>query len=137
MQYAWEGFKQHPLLGMGYSNYIFYSGYRLYYEIYGTTMNFPEVNNYPLKVLAEMGLIGFIVFIWLFVKAIKSAIYSMNYEKDKSKKEMITGYLLAFIAVSSQLLFFSYITLAYLWVMLAIMMSLCKNKLISLKETKD
>lgn len=134
MQYAWEGFKQHPLLGIGYSNYIFYSGYRVYYILYGGVMNFPEVNNYPLKILTEMGLIGFIVLIWLFVKTIKSAATSITYEKDKAKKTMITGYLLAFIAVSIQLLFFSYINLAYMWVMLAMMVSLYGTKTIDFKK---
>lgn len=138
MQYAWEGFKQHPILGVGYSNYLFYSGFKVYEGIFEyCAMNFPEVNNYPLKILAEMGLVGFIIFVWLFIKTIRSAVTAMKCEKDEAKKAMITGYLLAFIAVSAQLLFYSYITLAYIWVMLAMMMSLCNMKRINLKKEEN
>ena len=124
IQYAWEGFKEHPLLGIGYSNYIFYSGYRFYPEVYGTAMNFPEVNNYPMKVLSEMGIIGFIVLLWLFVKIIRSTVSSIKSEKNRSTQTIMISFLISFIALSSQMLFYSYITLAYLWFMLAMMLSL-------------
>lgn len=134
IHYAWEGFKEHPLIGVGYSNYGFYSGSKVYEGLNIISMNFPEVNNYPLKVLAETGLIGFIIFIWLFTKIIKSAISVIVHEKNNTKKALATGYLFSFIAISVQLMFFSYITMAYFWVMLAMMMSLYRTDVINLKR---
>lgn len=133
MQHALEAFEQHPLLGIGYSNYAFYSGFKVYKGLYSTPINFPEVNNYPLKILVETGLIGFIVFIWLVIAILRGAFSEIAHEKDGERKAFTTGYLLSFIAVSAQLMFFSYVTTAYIWVMLAMMMSLCGAKTMNFK----
>ena len=127
-KYAWEGFKEHPLLGVGYSNYPFYSGNKYHENLFYFSINFPEVNNYPFQIFTEMGVIGFSVLIWLFITIILTAVRSIRDEYDKEKRDLLTGYFLAFVAVSAHTIFFSNLIYAYLWVMLAILISLSKTK---------
>lgn len=132
-QHALDALKEHPILGVGYSNYVFYSGYRMYLGLFEHPVYFPETNNYLLKVLSETGLLGFAALIWLFIKIIQSIALKIRSEKEGTKRALMIGFTGSFIAVCTQLLFFSYITYAYLWVILAMMMSLCNTNTIKLK----
>jgi O-antigen ligase len=131
---AFNTFKQHPILGVGYSNYGFYSGMKVYDGLYLSAINISEVNNYPFSVLVEMGFVGLIALIWLTWKIIKSIVKKLFHETDEIKKALITGYALSLLAVSAQLMFFSYIMSAYIWVMLAMAMSLCYVKIVTMEK---
>lgn len=133
-EYAWRGFINHPVLGVGYSNYAFYSGHKVYEGLFNSAINFPEVNNLILRILAETGLIGFGVFIWVLLRLISVIFISLVNEKDDAKKTLLIGYSLSLLAISVHLFFFSFINLAYLWVMMAMLMALCKTETIDLKH---
>ncbi len=114
--YALDAFKAHPLLGVGYDNYNFHSGYKIYEGLTENPINWAEPNNLPLKVLAELGIIGFIVFLWLVFKIIHllRAIIVEN--------TFGYGFILV-VALSSLMvhtLFISKIHYVHLWIALAI-----------------
>ena len=131
---AFNLFKQYPILGIGYSNYGFYSGMRVYKGLYPNAINISEVNNYPVSVLVEMGLVGLMVLLWLTWRIFKNALYKLFHEFNNVKRTLIIGYALCLLGICAHLMFFSYIMSAYIWVMLGMMMSLCDIKTIIIKR---
>jgi O-antigen ligase len=119
-QFAIDAFEEHPILGVGYENYNFYSGHQYYYGLYEGNINWPEVNNYPLKVLAELGLIGFAVFIFLMIAVFYFLIGTIRKTKEKFSHSVLVGYTASFAGIATLLLFSSNITKPYLWVSLAV-----------------
>ncbi len=132
--YAINAFKQHPWLGIGYENFNFYSGQKYYYGLYNFNMNWPEVNNYPLKVLTELGIIGFLIFLFLLGTLFYYLFSALKKTKDLYFKAILTGYISSFIGIGVLLLFSSSITRSYLWVSLGIAMATVK---LCIKEKEE
>ena len=126
INYALIAFKNHPILGIGYENYNFYSGNKIYVGLDPNPINLSEPNNYPIKILAEMGIIGFVAGVWLYIQIILMVWRVIKKTKIDLYKNLATGYLVAFIGVTTQLLFFSTITFVYLWVMLGLIIAASK-----------
>lgn len=124
-EYAIDAFKNHPLLGIGYENYNFFSGNKYYYGLVHFNMNWPEVNNYPLKVLVELGIIGFICFLLIIVTLFSYLFYALHRTTNQYIRTMIQGYIASFIGISIIFLFSSNITRPYLWVSLAFAILFC------------
>ncbi len=113
---AVSAFLAHPFLGIGYENFNFYSGNKYYKDLVEFNFNWTEVNNYPLKVLAELGIIGFIVVSYLYLKIIIMTLKEIYSAKDHYLQAVLVGSLSTFIATSTILLFSSSIIMPYLWV---------------------
>lgn len=124
--YALEAFRLHPWLGIGYENYNFYSGNVVYQEIMVINMNWPEVNNYPLKVLTELGIIGFFIFLLLVCSIFFSLYTAMKKTNDPFLKTVLKGYMAVLCGVGVVLLFSSNVTRPYLWVALGFAMAAVK-----------
>ncbi len=125
-QFAITAFNKHPILGIGYENYNFYSGFMYYYGLYEENLNWPEVNNYPLKVLAEQGIIGFLFFIFILIIICNTFFTFIKKEKDPYLLTVMKGYTASFIGMFVILLFSSNITKPYIWVSLAIVFAIVK-----------
>jgi len=136
-EYAWEGFKMHPILGIGYSNYGFYSGNRVYPGLYFFAINLPEVNNLPLRILSETGLVGFIIALYLFIFISWKLLKSIKSRESETEKCLIMGYSFTFIALGTLFLFSSYINHLYLWVFMAMMMHLIGARKIMLNGDEN
>lgn len=135
--YAINAFRQHPWLGIGYENFNFYSGQKYYYGLYNFNMNWPEINNYPLKVLAELGVIGFLVFLFFLGTLFYSLFSALKKTKDPYFEVIIKGYIASFVGIAVLLLFSSSITRSYLWVSLGIAMATVKLCIKEKEENKE
>jgi len=114
--YALDAFRQHPFLGIGYENYNFYTGTRVYFGlIHHLKITWPEVNNYPLKILTEHGIIGFFLFLFFIIVFFYYLITTLKRVKDKFLKALLEGYIAAFVGIAIILLFTSSIARPYLW----------------------
>ena len=126
-EYAVDLFKQHPWLGVGYENYRFYSGNKVYHGLMRTTnVRWPEVNNYPLKVLAELGIIGFLLFIFLAFSFFYYLVSALRKTTDLFLKTVLRGYIACFVGISVILFFSSTITRSYLWVCIGLAVAAIK-----------
>ena len=118
--YALDAFQQHPWFGVGYENYGFYTGNKQYLGLLEFNITWPEVNNYPLRVLTEQGIIGFIAFLF-FVAVFFYALFSARKKvSDPFLKAVVEGYIAAFVGIAVLLLFTSNIIKPYIWVTLAL-----------------
>lgn len=135
--YAINAFRQHPWLGIGYENFNFYSGQKYYYGLYNFNMNWPEVNNYPLKVLAELGVIGFLAFLFFLGTLFYSLFSALKKTKDPYFEGILKGYIASFVGIAVLLLFSSSITRSYLWVSLGIAMATVKLCIKEKEENKE
>ena len=133
---AVNAFLQHPILGIGYENFNFYSGNKYYDRLVNYNFNWTEVNNYPLKVLAELGIIGFICVAFLYIKIIVITLKSIKETTDLFLQAVLVGCFATLIAISVILLFSSSIIMPYLWVLAGIHVATIKLN-VSRKNEKE
>lgn len=129
-RYALDAFKNHPFLGIGYENFIFHAGTKTYAGLLDFNMIWPEPNNYYLKVLAEMGALGFFAFLFFsctIMLVLCGAWVKCKNRKDPTMQRYALAHLLFFCAFAIILLFSSTITKPYLWVTLAGAVAIVKN----------
>lgn len=124
--YALDAFQQHPWLGVGYENYGFYTGNKLYLGLLEFNITWPEVNNYPLRVLAEQGIIGFIAFLFFVAVFFYSLFLARKKATDPFLKAVVEGYIATFVGIAVLLLFTSNIIKPYIWVTLALAVAAVK-----------
>ncbi len=116
VQKAYCAFFKHPLLGIGWESFIYYAGAQQVRWISGTDQFhiFPEVGVFPVRILAELGIIGFAIFMsFVFL------LYMHLNQPTAFKKALFCS----FLALSVQLWFFSTITFPFLWFILGFMLS--------------
>ncbi|MBI4232411.1 O-antigen ligase family protein [Candidatus Peregrinibacteria bacterium] len=109
MNAALSTYPTHPIIGIGMANYYFYD-----------KAGRPEINNFPLKVLVETGLLGVLVWSILTVRIVYLLLKGT---RRKRSHHLSLGLLFGFFAVSLQYLFMSSIFFPYLWVFLAIIVA--------------
>lgn len=132
--YAVDAFKAHPWFGIGYENFGYHAGNKVYYGLMPDNIRWPEVNNYPLKILAEMGIVGFLLFLFLVGTFFFTLIKAMSKTKDLFLKTVLQGSLASFMGIAVILLFSSNITRPYLWVSLSMVIAAIK---VAEKEVMD
>lgn len=126
--------KDHPILGIGNGNYItLYNAYvKRYPEYYYGDVKYSTHNTY-LKIQSELGILGSTAFFLLVVRMLsKLRWFVINVSKGFYKYYYI-GFLASFIAFLVMNLFdnlfFVPKTVAYFWIMTALMESIIDNKL--------
>ncbi len=125
--YAIDAWKQHPWLGIGYEGFNFYSGNNVYHGIILANVRWAEVNNYPLKVLTELGIVGFFSFLFLLGTLFFYIIRAIKRTTNIFLQTLLRGYLASFVGVGIILLFSSVIILPYLWVNLGIVVAIIRE----------
>jgi O-antigen ligase len=123
MQAAWRAFLLSPLVGVGWGQFAWH--FPLLVDPMGLQSQFtwPVVNNFPLQVLCETGLLGFAVFAgWtlglvrgLFLRSNTGYGISRTHEGDWQLKVPL-AVLLALMGVWVQLLTFSQYNLPHIWI---------------------
>ena len=133
-EYALDAFRQHPWLGVGYENYNFYTGNKVYLGLLDFNITWPEVNSYPLKVLAEQGIIGFLSFLFFVVMFFYSLFSARRKTNDPFLKALLEGYIATFVGISIILLFTSNIIKPYLWIAMAFAIAVVKISITQCQE---
>mgnify|MGYP001567430356 CR=1 FL=1 len=126
IKYALEAFRQHPIFGIGYENYPFYASKKYHPWITGkeTYVDFPEVNNYPIRLLAEFGIVGFLIVFSIYLTIMRLLIRVVKFSKDNLISSISLGILLGYLGLSIQSLFYSTITYAFIWFFAALIFGL-------------
>jgi O-antigen ligase len=121
--YAIEAFTEHPLLGIGYENFAFYSGYRYAPSIFGIPGIYPSINNIILQVFTETGIIGAFIFFILIYVSIKMILKSLHEKKDWFYSIIFTG-----TSLFIQMLFFNLFSFIFLWVWVGLVLLTLEHK---------
>jgi len=93
MQIAWNMIKSHPFLGVGINNYTEVMGDYDTTDIRLTSITSYQVHNIFLQIAAEMGIIGFLIFIWVI-----STVYKEGLRLIKSSEGLMSGVVIGVIA---------------------------------------
>ncbi|MEI7818863.1 MAG: O-antigen ligase family protein [bacterium] len=119
---AWSSFMQSPILGIGPGNFNQYA--RSQFPVYGSLPGYLIVNNEPLELLSEAGIIGFILFIG-FIGLLFWRIARMAWKEGASEAGIwpvaITAYL---VAMAIQYQTFSTLYIMHLWVVIGIALAI-------------
>lgn len=124
MKAAWLAFLESPLVGVGWGQYAFH--FPLLVDPMGLQSQFswPVVNNFPLQILSETGVIGFGVFSWGTVLIYRSAWRILLQQNNLfSGSSMVFSALIGVVGVWVQLLSFSQYNLPHIWVGLGLLLA--------------
>jgi O-antigen ligase len=115
MQAAWRAFLLSPLVGVGWGQFAFH--FPLLVDPLGLQSQFtwPVVNNVPLLVLCETGLVGFGA-LSLVAWRLGRATWRRLAEAERSRGARLALTTAVTIAVAAQLLTFSQYNLPHIWV---------------------
>jgi O-antigen ligase len=115
MQAAWRAFLSSPIVGIGWGQFAFHFDYLVDPLGLQSQFTWPVVNNFPLKILAETGLLGFgIVFLGV-VKVSRKILLKLSRSSCQNKTQII-------VAVSSvaggfgQMFTFSQYNIPHIWI---------------------
>ncbi len=116
-KYAILSFKEHLLLGIGYENFIFYGSNKIIPWISGSVspIHFPEINSLYLRFLTELGLIGFIIVLFLGLNILKYLIRSIKNSENDLLRSLSIGFLAGFLGLLTQYLLYSNLNYTFLW----------------------
>lgn len=115
--FAWQAFTEHPVLGIGPGNFSQYAKQR--YDGYTPMEGYLIVNNEPLEILAEGGLLSFLSLAFFVIWLMINLIYKAWTEKTHSPvwSIAIACYL---VALAIQYQAFSTLYIVHVWVALGI-----------------
>jgi len=111
---SWYMFLDHPLLGIGTR------GFPIIFEQYKPT-NFPvwvpvrENHTLQAAILAEQGVVGFLIALWLFYVVVKSGVQAVRWAGEPYIKAVAVGLLGVFIGYQVNLLFTAGLMDNFLW----------------------
>jgi len=116
MQAAWRGFLLSPAWGIGWGQFAFH--FPLLVDPMGLQSQFtwPVVNNLPLKVLCETGLLGFMMLVatvLYLTKSIWGAVVSNRIASDEKRMRVVVTAAAVF-GIWTQLLTFSQYNLPHI-----------------------
>jgi len=128
MQAAWRGFLLHPVFGLGWGQYGFH--FARLVDPMGLQSQFawPVVNNYPLGVLCETGVIGFsalVASVWVITRRVWLALDILRTRTlgETATPLRLIAAVASVTAVWSQLLTFSQYNLPHIWVALGFLLA--------------
>jgi O-antigen ligase len=134
MQAGWRAFCASPLIGVGWGQFGYH--FPLLVDPMGLQSQFawPVVNNFPLQILCETGLVGFLVFlvatIWLSrrVWGAVSPTTELGRQLGQEGRLRVVALGTATAGVWSQLLTFSQYNLPHIWVILGLLVASIQMK---------
>jgi O-antigen ligase len=115
MQAAWRAYLLSPLVGVGWGQFAFH--FPLVVDPMGLQSQFswPVVNNFPLQVLCEAGIIGLAVLGAIWFKIMLN-LWSLARANGQIGSAPAWAGMISLLAVSVQLLTFSQYNLPHIWV---------------------
>ncbi len=119
MQAGWRAFLASPLVGVGWGQFAFH--FPLLVDAFGLQSQFswPVVNNFPLEVLCETGLAGFVVLVLLSWQPLRTT-WRLLPRADGAARLRIVATATAAVGVAVQLLTFSQYNLPHLGIALGL-----------------
>ena len=132
MQAAWRAFLLSPILGIGWGQFGWHFATLVDPMGLQSQFTWPVVSNFPLLILCETGLVGFMVFIgWSLglVRAILSRVSALLRPPAAEVSTLQSGHLLIAATVSVagvwlQLLTFSQYNLPHIWVSVGLLLAM-------------
>ncbi len=132
MQAAWRAFLLSPILGIGWGQFGWHFATLVDPMGLQSQFTWPVVSNFPLLILCETGLVGFMVFAgWSFglVRAILSRVSALLRLPEAEGSTLLSGQLLIATTVSVagvwlQLLTFSQYNLPHIWVSVGLLLAM-------------
>jgi len=130
--------EDYPLFGTGIGSRVFRNTYQEYAEkivrdnnIKGENIErLSHAHNIFLTILVEMGFIGFIPFLWLFMTIFSSAIQSLKLTKNKKEKDLILSFIFSLSCIFLHGFtdnFWKKPDALYLWFIIGILFVLIRN----------
>ena len=115
MQAAWRAYLLSPLVGVGWGQFAFH--FPLVVDPMGLQSQFswPVVNNFPLQVLCEVGIIGLVALGTIWYKTMMS-LWSLARPRVPLGAAPAWAAMISLLAVSVQLMTFSQYNLPHIWV---------------------
>ena len=114
MQAAWRAFLASPVVGVGWGQFSFHFPLLVDPEGLQSQFSWPVVNNFPLKILAETGVLGFLVFLLGVGGVLNRAVRSL-FSLPAEWRSGILAALFSALGVGLQLLTFSQYNLPHIW----------------------
>ncbi len=118
--WAYQAFKQNPVLGVGAGGFGAWMG----------EQGFPGrqrvVNNEPLEILTETGVVGFISIALAVIFLIGNSIKAIRKSKDRYRQAVVLGLLAWFLAAGAQYMTFSTLYITQFWVGIGLLLAIQK-----------
>ena len=122
MQAAWRAFLLSPLVGVGWGQYSFHFPRLVDPLGLQSQFSWPVVNNFPLKILCETGIQGFLVFLVLGAALLREGWRRVMVRDSRSYMPVLAG-LVAVVGVWIQLLSFSQYNLPHIWLAVGLLLA--------------
>lgn len=123
-------FKAHPFFGVGYGNYPFHFlscapdfHYVLFAWLPQGIFTFPNAHNIFVNYLAETGIIGAFAICLLLLTVLITTFNAIKRTHDSFYRPVLIGYFASFVAVVIIYQFFSTINISFIWIFIAVIMS--------------
>jgi len=114
MQAAWRAFVLSPLVGIGWGQFAYHFAALVDPMGLQSMFTWPVVNNFPLAILCETGLLGFGGFLWLVAAIVVATGRHLRHSDGRGRLEVLL-LLAAVVGVWTQLLTFSQYNLPHIW----------------------
>lgn len=124
LEIALSAFLSHPFFGIGFENFSFYAGNIFISTLVDSVINYPDVGSLPVKILAELGIFGFMVVAYLLMLSFRDVLRRIKQTKDVWLNPLIKGCAGSAVGIMVQFLFFSNVYLLHLWVLLGLILAL-------------
>ncbi|MFH1844410.1 MAG: O-antigen ligase family protein [bacterium] len=122
MQAGWRAFLLSPLVGVGWGQFAFHFPVLVDASGLNSQFSWPVVNNFPLQILCETGLVGFLFFMticFLLGRSVWRAVSPATVVGEalgRSGRLRVMVMTVAVIGIWGQLLTFSQYNLPHIWV---------------------
>lgn len=123
MQAAWRAFLVSPWVGVGWGQFAFH--FPLHVDPMGLQSQFswPVVNNFPLKILCETGVVGFLVLGGQFLWLLGAGLHTWRRAALPGDGDHVLAALVAVAGVWLQLLTFSQYNLPHIWLAVGLLLA--------------
>jgi len=120
---AWQMFKEHKIIGNGPGSF----GVLAPLKEWEVRENWKIVNNLYLELLAENGILGFMVMMVFFILLIWYLYKAYKTTSNKLLKVLLQGFILVILGILIQYNTFSIIYLPYVWIVMGLGVALLKQ----------
>jgi O-antigen ligase len=115
--WAFRAFKEQPITGVGVGNFGSWMGEQ------GYPWRQRTVNNEPLEILAETGILGAVPIVMMTLLIIFGSIKSFG-KSNPQIKPWLAGFLVALVAIWAQYMTFSTLYITHFWVLIGLLLAL-------------
>ncbi len=135
---AIKDWENHPLIGIGLGNF---GASKDNFNPNGRHLS-NIVNNEYLEVLAETGIVGFVIFLTLIITILLKSLRAIRLAQEIKSDllPLISALTATFVAIFAQYLFFSTLSIIYIWVLIGLLVAV-QNMVMkdynNLKNTND